>query len=193
MTDSAVFGQVGIFSPAFWAGPNFRTNTLLPAPKLSLSIYLDIGSAERSSSQDNPDTYWLDAFTAYNKWLDVGYAVNSDLLMSPKCGAVCNEAAWSGRLPTFYQFALSLWSESNLLAFAKFPPHDILSLSPATGTAKLHFVAPLGIPITLGRSTDLTTWPVQSALPAATSIFEDRIVDEVFDPASDKRFWRLSY
>ncbi|MGI8432066.1 MAG: alpha/beta hydrolase-fold protein [Chthoniobacterales bacterium] len=194
MTNSAVFGTVGIFSPAFWAGPNFRTNTLLPAPKLPLSIYLDIGSAESSSSQDNPDTYWLDAFTAYNKWLDVGYAVNRDLLMYPKCGAVHNEAAWSGRLPTFYQFALSLWSEPNLLALAKFPPHlDILSLSSAAGRARLHFLAPLGVPLILGRSTDLTTWPVQSALPAATSIFEDRIVDEVFDPASDKRFWRLSY
>lgn len=122
MTNSAVFGKVGIFFPAFWAGPNFRTNILNTAPKLPLTIYMDIGSAESSSSQNDSNVYWLDAFTSYNKWLDVGYAVNSDLLMYPKCGAVPNEAAWSGRLPTFYQFALSLWCEPNPLALAKYPP-----------------------------------------------------------------------
>ena len=50
------------------------------------------------------------------------------MLLYPKCGATHNEAAWSGRLPSFYQFALSLWGEPNPLALAKFPPRlEILS------------------------------------------------------------------
>ncbi len=194
MTNSSVFGKVGVFSPAFWAGPNFRANTLNTAPKLPLTIYMDIGSSEASSSQDNPDIYWLDAFSVYNKWQDVGYSINSDFLMYPQCGAVHNESAWSGRLPTFFQFALSLWTEPNPIALQKFPPRlDVLSCDPANGTAHLHFLAPLGIPFTLGRSPDLTDWSNQSALPAATAIWEDRFLDEQFAASSERHFWRLSY
>ena len=178
----------------FLGGPNFIANTLNPAPKLPLGIYMDIGSAENSSSQNDANTYWLGAFGVYNQWQSTGYAINSDLLMYPQCGAVHNEAAWSNRLPTYYQYALSLWSEPNPLALAKFPPHlDVVSLNPASGTARLHFVAPLGFPFTLGRSTDLLDWTNQSSLPAATAIWEDRFVDEQFAPTDDRRFWRLSY
>ena len=194
MTNSGVFGKIGVFSPAFWAGPNFIANTLNPAPKLPLTIYMDIGSTESSGGQSDSNIYWLGAFSVYNQWQSVGYAVNSDLLMYPQCGAVHNEGAWSGRLPTFFQYALSLWTEPNPLALAKFPPKlEVLSLNAATGTAHLHFLAPLGIPFTLGRSSDLTTWPNPSSLPAATTIWEDRIVDETFAPDVSQRFWRLSY
>lgn len=194
MTNSGVFGEIGVFSPAFWAGPNFIANTLNPASKLPLAIYMDIGSSESSSSQNDANTYWLGAFRVYNQWQMAGYAVNSELVMYPQCGAVHNEAAWSGRLPTYYQYALSLWLEPNPLALAKFPPHlDVLSVNPASGTARLHFVAPLGFPFTLSRSPDLMDWSNQSPLPAATAIWEDRFVDEQFAPTSDRRFWRLSY
>ncbi len=194
MTNSGVFGKIGVFSPAFWAGPNFIANTLNPAPKLPLQIYMDIGSTESSSSQGDSNVYWLGAFSVYNQWQIAGYAVNSDLLMYPQCGAVHNEGAWSGRLPTYYQYELSLWSEPNPLALAKFPPHlDVVSLSPANGTARLHYLAPLGFPFALSRSADLMDWSSQSPLPAATAIWEDRYVDEQFAPTSDRRFWRLSY
>ena len=111
MTNSSVFGRIGVFSPAFSAGSNFINNTLNTAPKLPLAIYMDIGSNESSSSQSNSNTYWLGAFGVYNTWLGDGYAVNSELLMYPKCGAIHNEPAWSARLPVFFQFALSLWTE----------------------------------------------------------------------------------
>src|SRR5205085_1774065 len=147
MTNSSVFGKIGVFSPAFWAGPNFRTNTLNPAAKLPISIYMDIGSSESSSGQSASDPYWLDALSVYNTWLDKGYAVNSELLMWPQCGGMHNEQYWSGRLPTFFQFVLSLWNEPNLLALEKFPPKlDLLGVDPANGTAHLHYLAPLGIP-----------------------------------------------
>ncbi len=194
MTNSGVFGKIGVFSPAFWAGPNFISNTLNPAPKLPLTIYLDIGSTESPGGQGSSDVYWLGAFSVYNQWQSVGYAINSELLIYPQCGAVHNEGAWSGRLPTFFQYALSLWTEPNPLALAKFPPRlDVVSCVPAGGTARLHFVAPLGFPFTLGRSPDLTDWTDQSPLPAATAIWEDRYLDEQFTAPSDRRFWRLSY
>lgn len=192
MTNSAVFGKIGVFSPAFWAGPNFRTNTLNPAPKLPLTIYMDIGSSESSSGQGSSDPYWLDAFAVYNTWLDKGYVVNSEFLMYPKCGAVHNEVAWSARLPSFFQFVLSLWNEPNPLALAKFPPKlELFSLDPLNGTARLHFLAPLGIPFTLGRSADLMSWPDTSSLPPATAIWEDRFLDEEFAAPAARRFWRL--
>src|SRR6185369_9972414 len=37
MTNSNVFGKIGVVSPAFWAGPDFITNTLNAAPKLPLT------------------------------------------------------------------------------------------------------------------------------------------------------------
>ncbi|MEY2439354.1 MAG: hypothetical protein QOI34_739 [Verrucomicrobiota bacterium] len=193
-TNSGVFGKIGVFSPAFWAGPNFRSNALAQASKLPLSIYMDIGSTENSASQSSSDVYWLDAFTVYNKWLGDGYAVNSELLMYPRCGAVHNENAWSTRLPVFFHFALNLWSEPNPLALNKFPPRlDVVTCDPTAGTTQLHFLAPLGIPFTVKRSSDLMTWPDQSALPPATAIWEDRILDEQFDMTASRRFWRLSY
>ena len=194
MTNSGVFGKIGVFSPAFWAGPNFRANTLNTAPKLPLTIYMDIGSTENSSSQDDSNVYWLDAFGVYNTWENVGYAINSDLLMYPQCGAVHNEGAWSGRLPTFFQFALSLWTESNSLALQKFPPKlDVVSCNPPSGTTRLHYLAPLGIPFTLSRSLDLTDWSDQTALPVASAIWEDHFLDEQFPATSARRFWHLSY
>ncbi len=101
---------------------------------MPLSIYMDIGSAESSSSQDSPDTYWFGAFGVYNTWFGKGYSVNSDLLFYPQCGAQHNETAWSGRLPVFYFFVLNLWSEPNSIALAKFPPRlDLVSVDLVNG------------------------------------------------------------
>jgi len=192
MTNSNVFGQIGAFSPAFQSVTNFWNNTLVPAPKLPLKIYMDVGSTE-SSSTSTSDQYWLNAWSVYNTWLGKGYAVNSELVMYPQCNGVHNEHYWSGRLPVFFQFVVHLWTEPNTLAVQKFPPKlELLNANSTDGTAQLHFLAPLGIPFTLKRSTDLASWPSQTSLPLATGIWEDRIVDEQFTPAN-RRFWQLAY
>lgn len=192
MTNSNVFGKVGVFSPAFWAGPNFLANTLNPAPKLPLSIYMDIGNSESSSGQGSSDPYWFDALGVYNTWLGKGYAVNSELLMWPQCGGMHNEQYWSGRLPTFFQFVLNLWSEPNPLALEKFPPKlDLLGVDAVNGTAHLHYLAPLGIPFVLSRSSNLATWPDQTSLAPAVAIWEDRFLDDLFSTPPNQRFWRL--
>lgn len=190
---SSTFGKVGVVSPAFWAGPNFRNGALVSANKQPLKIYMDIGSMENSTSQSNSNIYWLDAFSVYNDWVDDGYVINTEMLMYSKCGANHNEGAWSLRLPVFYKFALSLWDEANSLALSKYPPRlEVTQPNAANGTARLRFLAPLGVPFTLSRSPDLANWPDQSAIPAAGAIWEDRIVDESFTP-TNRRFWRLSY
>ena len=193
MTASNTFGKVGVVSPAFWAGPNFRNGTLANASKLPLKIYMDIGSTESSSSQSSSDVYWLDAFSVYNKWLGDGYAINSEFVMYPRCGAVHNEAAWSARLPVFFYFALSLWDETNSLALSKYPPRlEILQSDSVAGTARLRFLAPLGVSFTLGRSSDLASWTDQLTLAPAAGIWETRVLDEQFVPAN-RRFWNLRY
>jgi predicted alpha/beta superfamily hydrolase len=192
MTNSNVFGKIGAFSPAFQSAPNFWSNVLNPAPKFPLKIYMDVGSTESQSSQTTSDKYWLDAWNVYSTWLGKGYAVNSELLMYPQCNGVHNEHYWSGRLPTFFQFVVNQWSEPNLLALEKFPPTvQLVSVDPAGGTAQLRFLAPLGIPFTLRRSTDLQTWPESMSLSPATEIWEDRIVNDQFAPTPNHRFWRL--
>ncbi len=192
MTNSSTFGKIGVFSPAFWAGPNFINTTLNPAPKLPLTIYMDIGSSESSASQSSSQVYWNDAFTIYNTWLGDGYAVNSELLMFPQCGASHNEKAWSGRLPTFFQFALNLSSELNPIALSKFPPRlELVSVNAASGIAHLHFLAPLGVSFNLMHSADLAAWPDPTYFAPTKLIWEDRYVDEAFAPSTIRRFWRL--
>ena len=97
-------------------------------------------------------------------------------------------------MPVFFQFALSLWSEPNTIALEKFPTRlELLNCDPVNGTARFHFLAPLGIPFVLNRSIDLMTWPDQSPLAPATAIWEDRFLDEQFPAPAERRFWRLSY
>jgi predicted alpha/beta superfamily hydrolase len=193
MTNSNVFGKIGVFSPAFWAGPNFLTNTLNPAPKQLLSIYMDIGSSESSAGQASSDPYWLDALSVYNTWLDKGYAVNSELLMWPDCGGMHNESYCSGRLPTFFHFVLNLLDEPNYLALDKFSPRlELLGVDAANGLAHLHYLAPLGIPFTLSRSETLLSPPDETQLAPANAIWEDRFFDDHFPANTTQRFWRLS-
>ena len=147
---------------------------------------MDVGSNEAG------DPFWLAAFSVYNTWQSKGYSVNSDLLMYPKCGAVHNEPAWSARLPTFYHFVLSLWSESNPLEVQKFPPKlELSNVDTINGSAQLRFLAPLGIPFTLSRSSNLQNWPDSTSLAPATAIWEEKMLNEMFTTPPNHRFWRL--
>lgn len=187
---SAVFGKIGIFSPAFWAAPNFISGSLLPAPQLPLRLYLDIGTNENSASVSDSATYWNGALAVYNNWLDKGYAVNGDLLFYPERAANHNETAWSRRLPVFYQFMLNLWDEPNTLALAKFPPRLTLRLDTAS---HLEFLAPLGISFGLEDSPNLQTWGTPANLTPAVKIWENRTVDQTIAPGVTSAFWRLRY
>jgi len=191
---SDVFGKIGVFSPAFWAGPNFRSTMLGLAGKLPLRIYMDIGSAESSGSQSSSAIYWNDAFAVYNLWLADGYAVNSELLFHPECLALHNEAAWSRRLPRFFAFALSPWDEPNRLALAIHPPQPVLhSVDPAGGSAHCTFLAPLGVQFRLWRSPNLAGWMEVASPASASRLWEERTVPAPFPAGNPAQFWRLEY
>lgn len=194
MTQTNVYRKVGIFSPAFWAAPNFRSSVLIPMPRLPLRLYLDIGSAESSASESDPDVYWNDAAGVYNTWLAVGYVVNRDLLFNPAYNAIHNEDAWSRRLPVFYRFMLDPWDEANRLAALKYPPRlSLQSVDRAAHTARLQYLAPRGIAYTPCRSSDLHAWTNLADVATASALWEARTVDlDTPSPASGV-FWKLIY
>ena len=192
MNRSDTFGKIGIFSPAFWAAPNFVNGSLTTTPKLPLRLYMDIGTNENSASQTDSAVYWNGALAIYNRWLGLGYAVNRDQLFYPERGAIHNESAWSRRLPVFYRFILNPWDEPNPLALAKFPPQLTLQIQ-SPNTSHLEFLAPLAIRFGVEKSSDLQSWSAPTNLAPATSIWEQRTVDEPLPPASPATFWRLRY
>ncbi len=187
---SGVFGRIGIFSPALWAAPNYMANSLSTAPKLPLQIYLDIGSAENSASVSDSATYWNDAMNLYNIYLRLGYAVNTELLFHPECGANHNEQAWSRRLPGFFQYELSPWDEPQWLAAAlELPPLRLQSVDPAAGNATVNLLAPLGVPLVLESSTNLTTWSPWATPQTASAIWQNMTISGTSQPGG-MRFWR---
>lgn len=190
VTGSTTFGKIGIFSPAFWAAPNFMGGAFAAAAFLPLRIYMDIGSNENAGGDSN--TYWEGALNVYNQFLSKGYTVNSNLFFYPQPNAIHNEYWWSDRLPYFYQFALNLWDEPNTLALAKFPPAlQLLSADPVGGSAQISYLAPLGITFTLQSSPDLFSWTNRATATPATNIWEDRTVNDTFAPGSKQLFWRI--
>jgi predicted alpha/beta superfamily hydrolase len=192
-TGSSTFGKIGVVSPAFWAAPNFMSGAFVTAPKLPLRIYMDMGTNESSGLQSSSNIYWSAALSAYNQWLGDGYAVNSEMLFYPDCGGIHNESNWSRRLPAFYSFILNPWDEPNSIALAKFPPQpQILNPNPTAGTARIRFLAPLGVRFTLSRSSNLSSWPDQSTLQAANGLWEDWTLD-ITCPVNGNSFWRLLY
>jgi predicted alpha/beta superfamily hydrolase len=193
LSGSGRFGVAGIFSPAFATAPNFYGTTLLPAPKLPCRFYLDIGSVESSGAIASSAVYWNDAHAFYNALVADGYAVNSELLFWPECGAVHNENAWSRRLPAFFAFALDPWREPQPLALDLYPPRvEIAAAHPSDGRATVEIVAPFGVPITLERTSDFLTWSGTATRPAPDRPWERLAFDETF-PTAPRQFWRARY
>lgn len=188
---SSVFGKVGIFSPALWAAPNYVSNSLNPAPKLPLQIYMDIGSAENSTSQSDSGVYWNDAMHLYNVYLKSGYAVNTELLFHPECGANHNETAWSRRLPGFFRYVLSPWNDAQWLAASlELPPLRVQSVNQSSGSATMTFLSPRDIPFTVQSSTDLKNWsPWATPTPASTLWQTTTVPGPLSSP--NALFWRV--
>jgi predicted alpha/beta superfamily hydrolase len=190
---SSMFGRIGIFSPAFWAAPNFRSTRLIPSPKLPLEIYMDIGSQEISASMSDSAVYWNDAQSVYNAFLDDAYAVNSELLFWPECGGNHNETAWSRRLPVFFGFALDPWDDPQWLAAELYPPRlDVVAIDPIQDTATISLLRPLSVPITIERTTDFSSW-TQWAAPSETALPWEAQTLTGDLPTGSKHFWRATF
>lgn len=182
------FGAVGIFSPAYWAGPNYLANrTLTNQP---VRRYLYMGTAESSGGQSSSDVYWQQALSAYNRYLNVNEAVNRDLVFEGGAGGQHNESNWSRRLPSFLSFALDPRLEANPLATELYPPDlSVQSVNPATGQVNLRLFAFYGYQNFLKSSADLRTWTTNAVSSAEN--FWDQLDVPISGASGNRAFWRV--
>lgn len=186
------FGGIGIFSPAYWAAPRW-VGQRDSAAKLPLRRYLYMGTAESSTGESSSNIYWRGALQAYDAWMKVGHGVNGDLRFDGGAGEAHNEAAWSRRLPAFFNFMLDPWREPNPLAQALFPPKvELTQINRSTGEAVIQYTGMIGTAQSMQNSGNLQGWSAQP-LPAETELWQTReVVLPLPLPAPLNYYWRLS-
>jgi len=188
------FGAAGIFSPAYWAAPNWVVQRDA-AVKLPVRRYLYMGTAESSSGESSSNVYWQGALQAYNAWLRAGHPVHRDLLFEGGNGATHSETAWALRLPSFFAFALDPWREANPLSLEAAPPtlaFDALHFS--ANQAELSFIARFGMTQTLWESDQLANWQ-EIQLPGEEEWWNlrgvTRPVGTLGGPVPSKKYWKV--
>lgn len=194
VAQSERFGNLGIFSPAFWAGDGFVNGALAAAGKLPLRIYLDIGTRESSSGLADFNAYWQDAVGVYNQWLSDGYVVNDELLFFPECGAVHNEAAWSRRLPAFFQFILDPRRQANGLHAGRIALRPVITdLDPSTGSGQLKVTLPRGQVLRLWGGPSPDEMSDLGVVGPADEVWENVAVPLTFSPQAGRYFWEVRW
>jgi predicted alpha/beta superfamily hydrolase len=178
------FGAVGIFSPAYWAGPNYLANRVLT--NQPVRRYISMGTAESSGGQSSANVYWQDCLTVYSRYLSAGESLNRELRFTGVAGGSHNEAAWSRLLPQFFAWALDPWREANPLALESHPTEMRLSAR-TDGTLVLHRTTLRGVAQTVATSTDLDTWTTNAASNSGEAW---DVATETFPPG-DRQFWQL--
>jgi len=178
------FGAVGIFSPAYWAGPNYLANRVLT--NQPVRRFVSMGTAESSGGQSSSNVYWQDALTTYNRYLRAGEQFNRELRFSGVAGGQHNETAWSRLLPQFFAWALDPWREANLLALQMHPPEAKL-IARTDGTLDLQLTSLRGFVQSLATSSDLSSWTTNSLTNSREAW--DAVTDKVTTGA--QKFWLL--
>jgi predicted alpha/beta superfamily hydrolase len=178
------FGAVGIFSPAYWAGPNYLANRVLT--NQPVRRFMSMGTAESSGGQSSSNVYWQDALTTYNRYLRAGEQFNRELRFTGVAGGQHNETAWSRLLPQFFAWALDPWREANLLALQMHPPEAKL-IARTDGTLDLQLTSLRGFVQSLATSSDLSSWTTNSLTNSGEAW--DAVTDKVTTGA--QQFWRL--
>jgi predicted alpha/beta superfamily hydrolase len=178
------FGTLGIFSPAYWAGPNYLANRALT--NQPVRRYISMGTAESSGGQSSSNIYWQDCVAVYSRYIAVNEAANRDVLFTGVAGGLHNEPAWSRLLPQFFGWALDPWREANPLAFELHPP-DLRIAASGDGGLDLLRTTLRGCPQSMITSSNLSTWNTNDVINSG----------EAWDAATDKvttgaqQFWRL--
>jgi predicted alpha/beta superfamily hydrolase len=193
-TRSDRFGGVGIFSPAYWAAPNYVA-ARDAGGRQAVRRYLSMGTAESSTGESSSNVYWQGALQAYNTFLRLGHPLGTELKFEGAAGGAHNEAAWARNLPSFYAFMLDPWRESQPLALEIHPPKlEISEVEPSTGASTLRFVALYGCRHELEGSPSLGSSAAWSdvAVDPVVEYWDSR--DVRVEPATvpvAKYFWRL--
>ncbi len=184
-TRSDRFGGVGIFSPAYWAAPNFTASRGSNPP--AIRRFLSMGTAESSTGESSSNVYWNGALAAYNAFAGTGQPILRDLLFAGVSGGQHNEPAWSRLLPIFYAHLLSPVREANRLAVETYPPQLILtSFDPATGQVRLQHQTHFGFRQVLQSSRNLRDW-TDADLPSPTEAWDESNLLR----STPDRFWRV--
>jgi predicted alpha/beta superfamily hydrolase len=180
------FGTAGIFSPAYWAAPNYMGSRA--TPPAGLRAFLSMGTAESSAGESGSNIYWEGAISSLTRLVAAGRVHHRSIRFEGVPGGIHNEPAWSGLLPSFYSFALDVTREANPLALELFPPTLEITPPPAAGSPPvLRHMALIGATPLLESSTDLTTWQ-EASTEAATEPWD---VIETPAEGTTRRFWRL--
>jgi predicted alpha/beta superfamily hydrolase len=178
------FGTLGIFSPAYWAGPNYLADRALT--NQPVRRYISMGTAESSGGQSSSNIYWQDCIAVYSRYIAVNEAANRDVLFTGVAGGLHNELAWSRLLPQFFGWALDPWREANPLALELYPP-ELRIAARGDGTIDLLRTTLRGCPQSMITSSNLSSWTTNDVINSG----------EAWDAATDKvttgaqQFWRL--
>jgi len=178
------FGAVGIFSPAYWAGPNYLANRTVTNQPVRRYMYM--GTAESSGGQSSSNVYWQDCLVVYNRYLRTGEAANRDLVFEGGAGGLHNEGNWSRRLPLFFNWALNPWREANLLTLEVRPPESAIKAR-GDGTLELRQTTLRGFVHKLAASTDLASWSTNNLANSGEAW--DAVTNNIVP--SGQQFWRL--
>jgi predicted alpha/beta superfamily hydrolase len=179
------FGAVGIFSPAYWASPNYLANRTLTNQPVRRYMYM--GTAESSGGQSSSNVYWQDCLTIYNRYLRVGETANRELFFEGGAGGQHNESNWSRRLPSFFNWALDPWREANLLTLELYSPRLQITARP-DGTVDLRSDELGGFANFLAVSPDLANWSTNALVPTGEA-WDTATINSA--PAGSRQFWRL--
>ncbi len=184
-TRSDRFGVAGIFSPAYWAAPNFTAARPGAVPP-GVRRFVSMGTAESSTGESSSNVYWQGALTACNDFLRAGQAVRRSLVFEGVAGGAHNETAWARLTPRFFAFALDPWREAQPLALETSAPQ--LAAERTDTGVRLRLARRLGLDHQLLSGASLGSWQTNSV--AAPS---DPWDETVFDaPAGQSSwFWQL--
>ncbi|MDX6765449.1 MAG: alpha/beta hydrolase-fold protein [Candidatus Methylacidiphilales bacterium] len=194
-TRSDRFGGVGIFSPAYWAAPNYvavRDN--YAGPRRPVRRYLSMGTAESSTGESSSNVYWQGSLQAYSTYLRQGHPVGGELKFDGAAGGTHSESAWARNLPSFYAFLLDPWREAQPLTLESHPPKlEMRGLDAATGQATLRFTARFGLKHLIQSSSQLganATWTEGSVDPAVAFWEEREVMADPPAANATRAFWR---
>jgi predicted alpha/beta superfamily hydrolase len=185
-TRSGRFGVAGIFSPAYWAAPNFTTARPSAVP-VGVRRFVSIGTAESSTGESSSNVYWQDALSAYNDFLRAGQPVRRSLVFEGAAGGGHNEAAWARLLPRFFAFALDPWREAQPLALEVRPPS--LDVERTPGGVRVRHGRRLGVAQELLSSANLSAWQTNAVAPTADPW--DEAAFDVSESSATSGFWIL--
>lgn len=180
------FGAVGVFSPAYWAAPNYMAARAIPAK--NPRVFLSMGTAESSTGESSSNVYWSGAVGSLSNFTRAGHAANKDILFAGVVGGQHNEPAWSRLLPLFYSFVLDPRLEANPLLLEHYPPAISLRPDALSGGFELRLLRHLGFRDQLQESENLDQWSA-SALPGVPEFWDESAIPFPHTPA--RRFWRL--